>query len=182
MITLSLHDHLSDKGLDKWIAELGCNNALVPRQGIRNALAFFAHRMPVLPVKDAVSFLAAMDLSKAVKEVTLNPGDRVIGFRTASESPFKLFFARRGASMHSSGINTAERGPVHFKVREAVLALESFTTGTKDSWTPSQAGQRVGVSPRSKKWFGKEFGLMVAGGGVQLIIPESVSSLLVESP
>ena len=29
-MTLSLQDHLSEKGLDKWIAEIGCANAPVP--------------------------------------------------------------------------------------------------------------------------------------------------------
>lgn len=127
-----------------------------------------------------MSFVAAMDLSKPVTDVTLTPGQRVIGFRTGSESPFKLFFARRGASMHVSGINTVGRGPVHFVVRTPVRALESSTTGTKDSWTRTAQGQNVSFTPRAKKWFGNEFGVMVQGGGGQLIIPESFSTLFVE--
>lgn len=180
-MTLSIHDFLSDRGLDKWIAEIGCSNAPLPRHGIRTALAFFSREMPRLSLSDAVGFIAAMDLSKPVREVVLRPGDRVIGFRTHSESPFKLFFARRGASPGSSGINTANRGPVHFVVRESVRALESSTAGTKDSWTPMVPGQAVGVTPRAQNWFGKEFGVMVAGGGLQLVIPESFSHLLVEA-
>lgn len=179
-MSLSLSDHLSEKGIDKWVVEVGCTNAPVPRQGIRTALAFFSREMPSLPIADAVAFVAAMDLSKRVQEVTLQAGERLLGFRTGSESPFKLFFARRGASMHSSGINTTSRGPVHFVVRTPVRALESFTTGTKDTWTPMKPGHRVGVAPRAQKWFGKEFGVMVLGGGGQLIIPESSSNLLVE--
>ena len=177
---LSLQDHRSEAGLDRWIAELGCSNAPLPRQGIRTALAFMAMRMPALPIADAVAFIAAMDLSKPVNRVTLRQGERVIGFRTGSESPFKLFFARRGASMHASGIHTAGRGPVHFVVRADVEALESSTAGTKDTWTRTAPGERVGMSPRARKWFGKEFGIMVSGGGGQLLIPESYSSLLVE--
>src|SRR6185295_4117566 len=107
---LSINDHRSDAGINKWVAELGCTSAPVPRQNIKTALAFFSREMPLLPVADAVGFLAAMDLSKRVSEVMLRPGDRVIGFRTGNESPFKLFFARRGASPHNSGINTARRG------------------------------------------------------------------------
>lgn len=178
---LSISDFRSDAGLDKWVAELGCTNAPVPRQGIRTALAFMARELPRLPLADAVGFLAAMDLSKPVREVTLLPGDRVLGFRTGSESPFKLFFARRGASMHSSGINTAGRGPVHFVVRGSVRALESSTTGAKDSWTRTAPGQGMSLAPRARKWFGQEFGVMVMGGGGQLIIPESYSALLVEA-
>ena len=180
-MTLSVSDFRSDAGVNKWIAELGCTNAPVPRQGIRTALAFFAREMPRLQLRDAVGFLSAMDLSKPVREVLLQPGDRVIGFRTETESPFKLFFARRGASMHSSGINIARRGPVHFTVRALVRALESSTGGTKDSWTPMVQKQSVSMTPRAKKWFGKEFGVMVAGGGQQLVIPESFSHLVVES-
>lgn len=179
--SLSISDHLSDAGLDKWVAELGCTNATVPRQGIRTALGFFAREMPRLGVPDAVAFLAAMDLSKRVQDVTLGAGERIIGFRTGSESPFKLFFARRGASMHSSGINPARRGPVHFTVRTPVRALESFTTSAKDTWTRALPGQRMTVAPRAKKWFGQEFGVMATAGGGQLIIPESFSNLLVES-
>jgi hypothetical protein len=136
--------------------------------------------MPMLSIADGVGFLAAMDLSKRVAEVMLQPGERLIGFRTATESPYKLFFARRGTTRHASGINAAGRGPVHFVIRTPVRALESFTTGAKDTWTRMPPGQNVSVAPRAKKWFGQEFGVLVAGGGGQLIIPESYSSLLVE--
>lgn len=179
-MTLAIQDHLTDHGLDKWVAELGCTNAPVPRRAIRTSLAFFAREMPRLSVRDAVGFLAAMDLSKPVREVTLRQGERLLGFRTETESPFKLFFARRGASAQALGINTARRGPVHFVTREPVRALESSTGSTKDSWTPTVAGQSVGMAPRAQKWFGREFGVMVLGGGQQLIIPESFSHLLVE--
>lgn len=177
---LSLNDHLSDKGIDKWVAEIGCTSAPIPRQNIRTALAFFSREMPGLPIADALGFLVAMDLSKSVREVTLSAGERLIGFRTGTESPFKLFFARRGASVHNSGVNVTGRGPVHFAVRTPLRALESSTTAAKDTWTPPAPGQPATISPRAKKWFGKEFGVMVPGGGGQLIIPESYSDLLVE--
>jgi hypothetical protein len=179
-MSLSLKDHLSDAGITKWIAEVGCTDALIPRRNIKVALDFFNAQMPDLSIADAVSFIAAMDLSKPVNRVYLAPGERVIGFRTQSESPFKLFFARRGSSSQTSGINTAGRGPVHFTVRTTVQALESFTTGTIDTWTPRQAGQPISVAPRAKKWYGKEFGVMAMAGGAQLIIPQSYSHLLVE--
>jgi hypothetical protein len=177
---LSIDDYRSEAGIDKWVAELGCTSAPVPRQNIRTALAFFAREMPRLSVADAVGFIAAMDLSKPVTEVMLRAGERLLGFRTMTESPFKLFFARRGASPHASGINTAARGPVHFVVRTPVRVLESFTTSAKDTWTRTMPGQPVSVTPRAKKWFGQEFGVMATGGGGQLIVPESYSNLLVE--
>jgi hypothetical protein len=177
---LSLRDHLSETGVDKWIAEIGCTNAAVPRRDIKAALLFFDTQMPTLAIRDAVSFLAAMDLSRPVAPVLLQPNERLIGFRTETESPFKLFFARRGQSPHALGINTAARGPVHFVVRAPVRALESFTTGTIDTWSPVRAGQTLSLSPRAKKWFGREFGTMAMAGGAQLIVPESYRSLLVE--
>lgn len=180
MAKLSIADYLSDAGVDKWVAELGRTNAPVPRRNVKTALAFFAREMPRLTVADAVGFLSAMDLSKPVREVTLSAGERLIGFRTETESPFKLFFARRGASAHSLGVNTNRRGPVHFVVRTPVRALESWTTGAKDTWTPSASGQRASVAPRAKKWFGREFGVLAMAGGGQLIIPESYNKLLVE--
>ena len=184
-MSLSLNDHLPDAGVAKWIAELGCTDAPIRRRNVKVALSFFHANMPELSIADAVGFLAAMDLSKPVNRVYLAPGERLIGFRTPTESPFKLFFARRGSSPQSSGINTAGRGAVHFAVRTTVLALESFTTGTIDTWTPRRftpddPHQALAVAPRAKKWFGKEFGVMVSGGGQQLIIPQSFSRLLVE--
>jgi hypothetical protein len=179
-MSLALRDYLSDPGVDKWIAELGCTGAPLPKRNVRTALAFFAREMPRLPIADALGFIAAMDLSRAVAEVTLAPGERLLGFRTGSESPFKLFFARRGASAQTSGINTAGRIPVGFVVRAPVRALESFTTGAKDTWTRPAAGQPASFAPRAKKWFGQEFGVIVGGGGAQLIIPESYGNLLVE--
>jgi hypothetical protein len=178
---LSLRDYLSEPGLDKWIAEIGCTNAPVPRRNIRTALAFFAREMPHLPIADAVGFIAGMDLSRTVGEVMLSPGERLLGFRTGTESPFKLFFARRGASAYTSGINTAGRTPVAFVVRSPVHALESFIAGAKDTWTPTTGGQPGSVAPRAKKWLGREFGVIVGGGGAQLIIPQSYSNLLVEA-
>lgn len=179
-VRLSLKDHLSDAGVDKWIAEIGCTNAPMPRENLKVALRFFDTELPLLPIGDAVSFLAAMDLSKPVRRIVLSTGERLIGFRTPTESPFKLFFARRGQSRHSSGINVESRGPVHFAVRSAVPALESFTTGAIDTWTARRPGQAITVAPRAKKWFGKEFGVMAIGGGQQLIVPESYSRLVVE--
>ena len=98
-----------------WIAELGCVNAPIPRRNVRVALAFFDAQMPSLSVADAVGFLSAIDLSKPVARVHLKAGERLIGFRTQTESPFKLFFARRGSNPHGVGINTAgrSRGPFH---------------------------------------------------------------------
>jgi hypothetical protein len=179
---LSLRDHLSETGIDKWIVEIGCTNAPVPRKNITNALRFFDAEIPALSIRDAASFLAAMDLSRPVEPVILRPNERLIGFRTDTESPFKLFFARRGQSPQALGINAAGRGPVHFTVRTPIRALESFTTGAIDTWTPTQAGQTFSVAPRAKKWFGREFGVMAMAGGKQLIVPESYRSLLVEQP
>jgi hypothetical protein len=179
-MALSLRDHLSPSGLDKWVAELGCAHAPVPREGIRTALRFFDGEMPTLPIAEAVAFLAGMDLSKPVRRVLLQPGERLIAFRQGTESPFKLFFARRGQSSGVLGINTAGRGVVHFVVRSVAPALESSAAGAIDTWTPRQPGQRLTVAPRARKWFGREFGIMATAGGGQLVVPESYSHLLVE--
>jgi hypothetical protein len=182
-MSLSLNDYQSDAGLAGWVSEIGCTDAVIPRRNIKVALEFFATQMPELSLADAVSFLAAMDLSKPVNRVYLRPGDRVIGWRTATESPFKLFFARRGQSPQRSGINSAGRGPVHFAVKTTVLALESFTAGAIDTWTPRPRGGEGELrSPRARKWFGEErdFGVMAMAGGQQLIIPSSYSHMLIE--
>ena len=179
---LSINDYLSEAGIDKWVAELGCSNAPVPRRNIKAALSFFAREMPRLPLEDAVGFVSAMDLSRPVGEVTLPQGERLLGFRSGSESPFKLFFARRGASPYTSGIDAGGRRAVHFVVRAPVRVLESFTAGAKDTWTRSTARQDASVAPRAVKWFGHDyaFGVFAAGGGKQFVIPDSYSHLLAE--
>src|SRR5690348_16660574 len=95
VMQLSLADHLSEAGLNKWMNELGVS-APVPRQNVKTSLAFFHELMATLPPGMALSFLRAMDLSKPVKRVLLQANERVIGFRGGNESPFKLFFTRRG--------------------------------------------------------------------------------------
>ena len=177
---LSINDYLSEAGIDKWVAELGCTDAPTPRRNVKAALSFFAREMPRLPLADAVGFVSAMDVSRPVDAVVLQQGERLLGFRSGSESPFKLFFARRGASPYTSGINAGGRTAVHFVVRAPVRALESFAAGAKDTWSRSTAGQNATVAPRAATWFGQPFGVLAAGGGRQLVIPESYSHLLVE--
>ena len=175
-MTLSLGDHASDWGLLKWIEALGVVNAPVPRRNVQEALRFFATSMARLPASMALSFLRATDLSKPVRAVLLSPGDRLLGSRSASESQFKLFFTRPGQSKYSSGINPEGRSAVHFTVRSAVWALESYAAPAIDTWTPLAVGQRSTVAPRANST-----GYMASGGAVQLIVPESYSHLLVQT-
>lgn len=173
-MSLSLEDYRSDAGVSKWIAEVGITDAPVPRRNLRTALAFFRQAMPALPVGMAANFLRAMDLSRAVVDVMLTPADRVVAFRVGNESSFKLFYTRAGASPHASGINPAGRSIVRFSVRAAARALESYTTGTLDVWTLPAEDQPLVFAPRANR-----SGVMVAGGGTQLIIPRSFAVLQV---
>ena len=138
--------------------------------------------MPALPVLDALSFLMAMDLSREVRPVWLHRGDRIIGFRKPTQSPFALFFTRRGNSAHKSGIDTETREVVHFDVRTSVEALESYTTAANDFWTraPTRSASEGTVTPRGLLYFGSAFstGILAAGGGLQLIIPRSYEFVL----
>jgi hypothetical protein len=174
MSALSLHDHMSDAGLDKWLAQVGVTPAPVPRGNVRTALRFFATHMPTLPPAMALNFLRAMDLSRPVSAPLLPVGERLIAFRTGSESPFKLFYTRSGASKYSSGINPAGRSAVHFTVRAPAPALESYTSGVVDVWTVRADDQTLTVAPRANS-----AGVMVAGGGTQLIVPRAPQVLVV---
>jgi hypothetical protein len=171
-MSLSLNDHRSDQGISKWIEVVGVTDAPVPRNGIKTALAFFASCMPALPVAMAAHFLRAMDLSRPVRDVVLTPADRIVAFRVGNESPFKLFFTRLGASQFASGINPHGRSIVKFRARNSARALESYTTGTIDVWTLRGDDQMLSLAPRANS-----AGVMVAGGGIQLIIPRSHSVL-----
>lgn len=175
MNKLSLSDHRSEAGLGKWIEALSIPDARLRRAHLREALAFFSELMPTLQPDDALSFLRAMDLSRPVRRVLLNKDDRLIAFRTGHESPFKVFYARRGAAMQTSGINPASRNAVHFIVRASCWALESYTTGANDTWTRPEAGQPLRLDPHTGR-----AGYLAGGGGVQLIIPQSYNSLLTE--
>jgi hypothetical protein len=61
---------------------------------------------------------------------------------------------------------------VRFSVRGSARALESYTTGTLDVWTVPSEDQPLVFAPRANR-----SGVMVAGGGTQLIIPRSFAVL-----
>lgn len=167
---------MSTVGLDKWMAQLTVTDAPRPRANVLAALKFFDARIPTLAPPLALSFLQAMDLSRIVREVLLHPGDGLIAFRSGSESPFKLFYARRGASKHSSGINPFGRTAVGFRPRIPCSALESYTTGAKDVWSLVSSDQTLVIAPRAASW-----SVMAIGGGLQLIIPNAHNVLEVTS-
>ena len=171
---LSLGDSLSDAGITKWMTALGVTSAPVPRRNVGEAVGFFARQMPHLKPEMALNFLRAMDLSKSVQAIILPPGERLIAFRLATESPFKLFFARSGASPFRSGIDPTGRSAIHFVSRAPVPALESFTSGANDTWTGNGG---PAIAPRAGT-----YGVLATGGGLQLLIPESYSRLLLQTP
>lgn len=171
-MSLSLNDYRSDVGVAKWIEEVGVTDAPAPRNNARVALAFFSQAMPSLPTGMAANFLRAMDLSRPVHDRMLSASDRVIAYRVGNESPFKLFYTRAGASPFASGINPAGRSIVRFQVLGTARALETYTSGTLDVWTLPSSDQLLSFSPRANK-----SGVMVAGGGTQLIIPRAPSVL-----
>lgn len=171
-MSLSLSDYRSDVGIDKWIAEVGVTDAPVPRRNLRTALAFFSQAMPALGASMAVNFIRAMDLSRPVVDRVLTAADRVVAFRVGNESPFKLFYTRSGASPFASGINPNGRSIVRFAVRGTARALESYTSGTLDVWTVPADDQPLTFAPRANR-----SGVMVGGGGTQLIIPRSYAVL-----
>ena len=171
---LSLNDWMSDAGISKWIAELGVTDAPARREAVRTALQFFQTRMPTLPVTMAVNFLLAIDLSRPVREVILTPGEKVIAFRSRSESEFKLFYTRSGTSPHQSGINPAGRIAVQYVVAQPTRALETYTTGAIDVWSIPATGQATTVASRVNST-----GVMAPGGGIQLLIPGAARTLTI---
>lgn len=173
---LALADHMSDAGLEKWIAALGVVSAPVPRANVREALSFFQSYIARLDPAMALNFLRATDVSKRVRRVLLQPNERLIAFRSGAETQFKLFFTRAGQSKHSSGVNPEGREAAHFTVRTPVMALESYAAPAIDTWTRLAPGQRSTVAPRANS-----AGYMASGGGLQLIVPESYGHLLVKS-
>ena len=171
---LSLRDWMSDKGVAKWISALSVTDAPLRRAGIKTSLQFFQARMPALPISMALNFLLAMDLSREVVARTLSKDEKVIAFRTRTESEFKLFYTRSGASKHTSGINPHGRIAVQYAVHNPTAALISYTTGAIDVWSVPAANQQSAIAPRALT-----YGVVVAGGGIQLIIPDAARNLTV---
>lgn len=169
---LSLRDWMSKEGVSKWIGALSVTDAPVRRQGIEASLRFFQKHMPRLPASMALNFLAAMDLSRRVGEASLGKNDKVIAFRSRSEAEFKLFYTRSGASKHNSGINPHGRVAVQYVVHQPTTALESYTSGAIDVWSIPADYQRSAIAPRAGT-----YGVMVFGGGTQLIIPNAARNL-----
>lgn len=167
---------MSERGIAQWMGQLSTTDAPLPRTNVKVAVQFFDTHMSALPPSMAVNFLLAMDLSRPVRALQLWPADRLIAFRSGVESPFKLFYARSGASMHSSGINPFGRTAVHFRPRVPCPALESYTTGAKDVWSLVADYQQLVVAPRAASW-----SVMAFGGGVQLIVPNAQRCLEVTS-
>ena len=153
---------------------LSVTDAPMRRRGIRTALWFFQTHMSTLPPSMALNFLLAMDLSREVNDITLHKGEEIIAFRNRSESEFKLFYTRSGASKHSSGINPHGRIAVQYTVHNPTSALESYTTGAIDGRSVPAAYQRTTVAPRAGS-----FGVMVSGRGIQLIIPKAARHLTI---
>jgi hypothetical protein len=171
---LSLRDFMSDAGVTKWVAALGVTDAPVPRRNIRAALSFFSGHMRHLKPEMALEFIRAMDLTKSVRVVLVAPGERLLAFRRATETPFKLFFARSGASPHRSGIDPTGRSVVHFVARSPFQALESCAAGANDTWSRTTG---TAIAPRTGT-----YGTLAGGGGLQLIVAESYSRLLIQDP
>ena len=171
---LSLSDWMSDKGVAKWISALGLTDASIRRAGIATSLRFFQARMPALPASMALNFLLAMDLSREVVARTLSKDEKVIAFRSRTESEFKLFYTRSGASKHTSGIIPHGRIAVQYIVHNPTVALESYTTGAIDVWSVPAVNQQSAIAPRALT-----YGVMAAGGGTQLIIPDAARNLTI---
>lgn len=171
---LNLRDWMSEAGVAKWVAALGVTDAPMRRAGIKTSLEFFQTRMPALPAAMALNFLLAMDLSRTVTSSTLHVGEKVIAFRSRTESEFKLFYTRSGASKHTSGINPHGRVAVQYSVHNPTPALESYTTGAIDVWSIPAQHQHTSIAVRAGS-----YGVMAAGGGIQLIIPDAARNLTI---
>lgn len=160
---LSFRDAGDEAKLAAWAVAVGVVDAPVPRRGISEALRFFRRHMPTLPPSMAVAFLRATDLSKPVRCVRVMPGEVLIGYRSWTESQFKLFFTRPGRSAWNAGLNPTGRRYVRFQVRVPFEALESFAGPAKDTWSMP----------------GREY--LALGGATQLIVPHSQRRLLIEA-
>ena len=102
----------------------------------------------------------------------LPPSESLVGFRRGDESPFKLFYARPSASAVKLGIIADGRSIVRFQVRAPAPALKSYASGFIDTWSILADGRNTTVAPRVNST-----GMMVLGGGIQLLIPNSPTLL-----
>jgi len=111
--------------------------------------------MPEASLDLQLSFLRGMDLHAQVNEAGLAIGDEVVAFRYANQDPFRLFYAKVGASPHTLGINPSGRAFRRFRVVVPVRVLESRCTAARETWTDPDVRQAF------------------LGGGIQYVVPRS---------
>lgn len=168
-VALSSSDYRTAEGVTEWLKELGVSNAPVPRDGVAVSLEFFRNHLPSLPLEKLSSFLRAMDLSQPVRATTVQTGERLVGFRNKPRDLGALFYARSGASPHTSGIVASGRSIERYRACRPAPALQSYAAGAIDFWTSTNLpARKLTIAPRANS-----VGVMVAGGGLQLLIPHA---------
>ncbi|WP_441289509.1 hypothetical protein ACSRUE_01790 [Sorangium sp. KYC3313] len=158
--------HFQGKAYEQWFRDLRITDAPLTRRGLVEALDFFHQRMPGLDRRTMLAFLRGMDLHRPVKRVLLQPNSEIAAFRRSTESPFKLFYTKVGANLHSLGVNPHDRRFQRFRVRALVEVLESYAAPVVDTWSELLP---VGVYRH----------YTARGGGIQYVIPGSYDCLLV---
>lgn len=162
-----MNAYFQGQACEKWLSDLRVTDAPLTRKGLIEALEFFHQRMPGLDRRMMLAFLRGMDLHKPVKRVVLQPHSEVAAFRRSNESPFKLFYTKVGADLHSLGVNPHDRRFQRFRVRAPVEVLESYAAAIVDNWSELLPVVKVHRHYTAR------------GGGIQYIIPSSHDFLLV---
>lgn len=154
-----------------WIDRLGVTDAPVPRKGIATTIEFFEEQTrlsKLSPMEEGklLSYWKAMDFSRKVTKVVLEPGKELVGYRDP-KSPYGFYYTTPGTYIDRVGIDyvtqrslpPGEAGPVQlverqfirYRVKTAVQALESTSSGVR-AWDTNRP---------------------VPGGGTQYFIPRS---------
>jgi hypothetical protein len=147
---------IDPKDPDSWLKALSVTLAPATQAAIQTFLGFCTSHMPGLSIDDQLSFLRGIDLHSPVTVVDLEPGTTLAAFRYNTPNPFRLFYAKVGASVHSLGVNPTGRSFRRFRVIHRAKALESRCAAARETWT-EEADHRASFE----------------GGGTQYMLPKA---------
>jgi hypothetical protein len=161
--------------IEYWRTKLGVTDAEIPRRGIAVTIKYFEEQVEkgnldktkFTNEEKLLDYWKAMDFSKPIEPVVLEPGKELVGYRNPADD-YGFFYTEVGTYLDKVGVDyvtkTGKKLPdgsdelvsrefVRYRVRKRVEALRSSSIAVK-AWDTKRP---------------------VAGGGTQYFIPRDVA-------
>lgn len=170
--------------IERVLASVGTKHRIPEiRQRMVTALAFFDESFPKMSEQDLLSRLRAIDFSQPVDVIELPAGTRLAAFKNTEfvlhpTDPTKLlsgaYYTKPGTPPDRLGIATNDLTMVRYETTRAVKVLRSRAGPTMDRWSVGRTPTFGSVSTAGGR---SDSGEMVAGGGVQYVLPSASDAL-----